>query len=113
MGVWRRLFCMSKITIRNLGLDVIDRLRAHAKADDRALEAEIRHMLTMLVGLGPSDQDLATMHARAKAMQLEDEQVMFGVMSRMHSTRDRKERMELKPMVHRTPAPQKSESNPL
>lgn len=37
---------MGDLTIRNLHDDVIDRLKAQAKANGRSLEREIRHLLT-------------------------------------------------------------------
>ena len=37
---------MGDLTIRNLHDDVIDRLKAQAKANERSLEGEVRHLLT-------------------------------------------------------------------
>ncbi|MDE0356478.1 MAG: hypothetical protein OXN92_01880 [Gammaproteobacteria bacterium] len=37
---------MGNLTIRNLHDDVIDRLKAQAKANERSLEGEVRHVLT-------------------------------------------------------------------
>lgn len=37
---------MGTLTIRNLDDRVIDRLKAQARANERSLEGEIRHMLT-------------------------------------------------------------------
>ena len=37
---------MGNLTIRNLDDRVIDRLKAQAKANQRSLEGEIRHLLT-------------------------------------------------------------------
>lgn len=37
---------MGNLTIRNLRDDVIDRLKAQAKANERSLEGEVRHVLT-------------------------------------------------------------------
>ncbi len=37
---------MGNLTIRNLDDGVIDRLKAQAKANQRSLEGEIRHLLT-------------------------------------------------------------------
>ncbi len=64
---------MSKITIRNPGQDVKELLQMHAKANGRSLESQIRFMLTMLVGLGPSSQDMEGMQRQAQAMKLADD----------------------------------------
>ena len=37
---------MGNLTIRNLRDDVIDRLKVQAKANERSLEGEVRHLLT-------------------------------------------------------------------
>lgn len=37
---------MGNLTIRNLHDDVIDRLKAQARANERSLEGEVRHVLT-------------------------------------------------------------------
>lgn len=37
---------MGRVTIRNLDDDVIVRLKARAKVNNRSLEAELRHILT-------------------------------------------------------------------
>lgn len=37
---------MGNLTIRNLNDAVIDRLKAQAKANERSLEGEVRHVLT-------------------------------------------------------------------
>ena len=42
---------MGNLTIRNLDDRVIDRLKAQAKANQRSLEGEIRHLLTQQVDL--------------------------------------------------------------
>lgn len=40
---------MGNLTIRNLDDGVVDRLKAQAKANQRSLEGEIRHLLTRQV----------------------------------------------------------------
>ena len=41
---------MGNLTIRNLDDRVIDGLKAEAKANERSLEGEVRHVLTQRVG---------------------------------------------------------------
>ena len=41
---------MGNLTIRNLNDAVIDRLKAQAKANERSLEGEVRHVLTREAG---------------------------------------------------------------
>lgn len=43
---------MGNLTIRNLDDRVIERLKAQAKANQRSLEGEIRHVLTQQVDRG-------------------------------------------------------------
>jgi len=99
---WRTLFPMSQITIRNLGQDVRERLQMHAKANGRSLEAQIRVMLTAMVGLGPSEHDMAGMQAQMKAMRLADEQAMFGTMVRMDGAKKNNLATEISRLVKRS-----------
>jgi plasmid stability protein len=103
----------SKITIRNLGQDVKERLLMHAKGNGRSLEGQIRVMLTAMVGLGPSERDMAGMQAQMKAMRLRDEQAMFGTLVRMDEAKKNKLATDLNPVVQRTAPQLKSNSNPL
>ena len=61
---------MGNLTIRNLDDRVIDRLKAQAKANQRSLEGEIRHMLaeqvdrrSRMAGFRQRTQRLASMTA--------------------------------------------------
>ena len=56
---------MGNLTIRNLNDAVIDRLKEQARANERSLEAEIRHLLTREVAGCP---DTAEFLARADAL---------------------------------------------
>jgi hypothetical protein len=85
----------------------------HAKANGRSLEAQIRFMLTMLVGLGPSDQDMEVMQKQAQAMKLTDNQAMFGVLARMSKAKQSGSSTGITPLIRRQAPPQRKETNPI
>ena len=56
---------MGSLTIRNLDNDVIDSLKAQAKANERSLEAEVRHLLARFAG---ENARLAAFRDRARRL---------------------------------------------
>ncbi len=91
---------MSQITIRNIGQDVKDLLRLCAKANGRSLEAHIRTVLAISVGLGPLETD-QSVTARLQRQHEADGNAMGGVLHRMEMAKAHNQSTEIKKLVTR------------
>ncbi|MFQ5959014.1 MAG: hypothetical protein ACE5LF_06560 [Alphaproteobacteria bacterium] len=58
---------MASVTIRNLDDDVVAALKRRAKANNRSLEAEVRHILSAMVR-GQSREEFLALAERISAM---------------------------------------------
>jgi plasmid stability protein len=98
----RKLLVMSQITIRNIGQDVKDLLRLSAKANGRSLEAHIRTVLAISVGLGPLETN-QSMTDRLQKQHKADGNAMGGLVRRLELAKAQNQSLEMKQLVTRQP----------
>ncbi len=111
--VWRLVFGMSQITIRNLGQDVTEMLMLCAKANGRSLEAQIRVMLTTAVGLGPQAAN-RTLAESLSELQRAGQDAMKGLAKRADAAEAQNLALELRKCITRKrPKPRPQGTHPL
>jgi len=79
---------MSLITIRKLDPEVKERIQSLARCNGRSMEGEIRSLLRLAVGLGPTGVEQLGTEERFKQMQKSHVQTMIGALVRRANGND-------------------------